>query len=368
MVKALQYRVRARGNNLSCLLGRMIKENIRVHNVKRDENALEFFLSERGYKILKTIDFGNVEFEVAKVGGREYALFWVLSNIGFVVGIIASIVIYFAISSKIFYISISGLERTEKSDVLCSLGEIGVKKFATMPSDMGAIEEYLGNKFDFSIVSTIRRGNALVINVKEELSEVFAFDEITAEYDMVINSIEVYSGTACVKCGDIVRRGDALVSASMVVGENCVSVEPKAKIVATRFISKTHNFLKEETCVVRTGKSVVVASEYFLGKHKIYSKNVENRFEFFELESEDVGISYYFLPIKVKKQVAYEVGEVIISHNFDSEREDIIDGLKNDCLLEVGNSDVLDEQCDIIPMDFGYTINYHITLNIYLEY
>lgn len=368
MARMLRYRVRAKGKNLSFLLGRMAKENIGVYDVKRDGNAIEFLLSPRGYATLKSLDFDDMEFEVTKVGGRDYVLHLFLSNIGFAVGIIASIVIYLAISSRIFYISISGLERTQKMDVLNSLERIGVQKFATMPSDMDALTEYLSSEFDFSIVSAIRRGNALVINVKEELDDVVDFEEITAEYDMVINSIEVYSGTANVKAGDIVKRGDVLVSPHMLVGGEVSKVEPKAKIIATRFISKTYNFLSEETRVERTGESVVVSSEYCLGEHRLYEKTSGHDFEFFELECEDKFVSYYFLLIRVKREVAYEVCDVIVSHNFDDEKDEIIERLKQECYLEVGGESVLDEKCDIIPMDFGYTINYHISLNVYLEY
>lgn len=368
MIGTLRYRVRAKGKNLSFLLGHMAKENIVVCDVRRDENGLEFFLSSKGYSGLKMLDFGDVEFEVTKVGGREFVLQTFLSNIGFILGIIASIAIYLTISSRIFYISISGLDGTQKSEVVGALKKIGVQKFSTMPSDMDALTDYLSSEFDFSIVSAIRRGNALVINVKEELSDIADFEEIVAEYDMVINAIEVYGGTANVKAGDIVRRGDVLVSPYMYVSGEQINVQPKAHISATRFISKTYNFLSEETVTERTGESVIVSSEYYLGGHKLFETTAKHGFEFFEIDYEDIDLSYYFLPIKVKKQVAYEICDVTISHNFDEEKEEIIQNLKKECLQEASGIEVMDEKCDIIPMDFGYTINYHMALNVYLEY
>lgn len=368
MIRTLQYRVRAKGKNLSLLLRNMSKENIAIYNAKRDGDALEFFLSPKGYVTLKSLDFGDTQFEVTKVGGKEFVLFWLLSHIGFLLGIVASVILYLAISSKIFYISISGLENTQKTQVMASLEAIDIKKFATMPSDMNLIEEHLLGEFDFSIVSAVRRGNALVINIKEELSDTREFEEIVAEYDMVIELIEVYSGTQNVKAGDIVRKGDVLVYPYMMVGENSANVEPKANIVATRFVSKTYNFLSEETKVERTGNTVVGLCEYYLGKYKLLETSSTHDFEFFEEEYEEVCVSYYFLPIKVKRKVVYEVGEVIINHDFESEREGIIDGLRAECLALSEGKEIADEKCDIIPMGFGYTINYHTCLKIYLQY
>lgn len=354
------YRIRCKGNNLSTLLSKLSSKGLRLIDVSKD-NGLVFLLSKKDFEVFKTLNLKDYEVDILSYGGWYYAKHLILSRVGVFLGLVLSIALYFSFSNNIFYIGLSGNSSTEYIEVLEYLNEIGVSRFGNMPNDTESIENKLSSKFNFSLVSVVTKGNALIINVKEELQILESNGvDLIAEYDMVIKSIEVFSGTCNVKSGDIVKCGDVLVFGYMAIDGKEVGVEPKAKITATRYVTSSYTFLSEETKVERTGKKQVLSSDYCLGKYIIFKENNECDFEFYETEDCDVSVSEYFLPIRIKKTVAYEITDVVILHDFKNEKEDIINDLKNLCLDCAKGGDVESEGVDIIPMDFGYIINYHL--------
>lgn len=354
------YRIKCKGSNLSTFLFQLTSKGIKLRNIIR-RDGLEFSLNNHDYMTFKTLDLSRYDIEVLDKGGWYYAKQLILSKIGVFLGFILSIALYIILSNKIFYISVNGNLNVESNDVLEYLSEMGISKFDNMPKDIENIENSLSSKFNFSLVSVITKGNTLIINVKEELQHLESVDiDLVAEYDMVIKSIEVFGGTALVKSGDIVKCGDVLVSGSMIVGDETVAVEPKAKITAIRYISSSYTFLNEETRVVRTGKKQVVSTDYYLGKYALWQVSEGCDFEFYEVEEFDTVVSQYFLPIRIKKVVAYEITDKIFEHDFESEKAEIIESLKNSCYESVVSENIESEECDIIPMSFGYVINYHL--------
>lgn len=361
------YRIRCKGNNLNSLICRLSNKGLKLIDVVKDD-ALNFSINARDYNVFKSLDLSGYEITLLHAGGGYYAKCLFLSKLGGILGLIVAIALYIFVSNKIFFISISGTTNIAEDEVCNTLKNIGVERFKNMPSDTQYIEEYLSNNFNFSLVSVITRGNAVIINVKEELPSVsLDGNDLIAEYDMVINSIEVYSGTAMVSAGDIVRCGEILVSSSMVVGENVVSVEPKAKITATRYISESYKFLNEETRIVRTGKKKITSSSFCLGKNKIWKNSSQCDFEFYEEENIKTSVSNYFLPISIEKTVVYEITDIIVEHDFESEKNDIIEGLKGKCYSSAGDATVLSEDYNIVAMDFGYVINYHLGVEYVLN-
>jgi len=77
------------------------------------------------------------------------------------------------------------------------------------------VENAIIDNFDeLSFVSCIIEGQTLVLNIKEKLllEEVFGqFRPIFAQNSGMITQIDLISGTAVVKTGDFVRKGDVLV-------------------------------------------------------------------------------------------------------------------------------------------------------------
>lgn len=363
------YRVRCTGSNLPLLISKMVSKGVKLHNIIRYEGYIECSLSSKDYKLLSDIETDSYNIEVLKIGGGKYFNKLFISKLGLVIGLIISIICYIFLSNRIFYINISGLSDVKREDVLEELNNIGIDKMAIIPADLKVVEEYLLQKFDFSLVSVVHRGNAIIINVKEEIAKL---EEdpigIVAEYDMVIKSIDVFSGTSDVKSGDIVRSGQTIVYPYVLKGDMQVSIEPKAKIVASRYISKSYTFYNEEEIECRSGEYEIIGSYCALGGLKFLENSKNIPYQYYELEECNEEVSYYFLPLRVSKIKCYEIIKKTINRDFTEERECIVEGLKGECYGEGNNREIIDEGSNIIVMPFGYIINYHIEIEEYLEY
>lgn len=134
---------------------------------------------------------------------------------------------FFFSSDLVWDVRVSGNERLSDEavmDALCESGfEIGSSWRTT---DKNAVEaELLSNTPDISWISINRRGTVAYVEVIE--SENVAIEEnvsplysnIVADRDGVIEEISVKSGSAAVKIGDVVKRGDVLIS-GVVENEN----------------------------------------------------------------------------------------------------------------------------------------------------
>ena len=364
----LLYRVVVSGSNLTNFLTKLIQNNIIIYDVDRDKNSLSFSLTARDYVVLKSIGFNNYSIETISHGGKSFLKRCFLSRIGLILGLIISLFSYVFLSNRVFYIQITGLNRIPLNEVMQSLNDIGISRFSIKPKDTVFIEKYLEDNFDFSLVSVVTKGNAVIINIKEEIEANKDYIEITAEYDMVINEIEVFAGTTTLVSGDIVRLGDVIVFPFEYIGEEKISVKPRAKIFATRYISESYTFYNEEIVKTRTGKSITLNCDYYMGNIRLFGSGNDNSFDDFEIESNKEILSQYFIPIEVSKVIAYELEEITVNRDFSREKDDIINNIKSSCMKGVETDKILGENVNIIEMPYGYIINYHLETELYLNY
>lgn len=362
------YDISITGSNISTLTSKLVANGLRLHNINRDKNSLFFSINEKDYRLFNSLDLSLYKIEISNYGGINYFKNKLISNMGIITGLIVSLVLFYLVSNRVFYINIIGLEKVSSVELEESLEAIGIKTFSKMPNSTDYIREHLEKSFDFSLVSVITKGNAIIINVKEEIENNIDCLDIVASFDMVIKDIIVYSGTSCVQKGDIVRNGQTLVYAYNINGEVKEPISPKAEIIATRFISKSYTFYNEEEVVLRTGNSKVVSCEYYLGNNKVYSDYSTHDFIDFEGVVFDKKISNYLIPIHLCKEVVYELKRDITKRDFEVEKEDILNNLRKECLKDAEGLNIVGEKEHIVKVDNGYVVNYYIETEVYLNY
>ncbi len=363
------YNISITGSNISSLITKLVSVGITLHNVNRDKNSLFFSINEKDYRVLSNMSLDSYQIKVIHSGGKSFIKYKLIANMGIIIGLVLSIILYFMVSNRVFYIKIMGLEKVEKALVEESLGSIGIRFFSKIPNKTDGIKNHLEKSFDFSLVSVITKGNAVIINVKEEIDVPRGeYTDIVADFDMVIKDIVVYSGTANVQKFDIIRNGLPLVFAYNYIGNEKQIVKPKAKIVATRFISKSYKFYNEEEVFIRTGRHCITSCDYYLGNKRVYGSENECEFENFEkVETRDC-LSRYFMPIYLHREVVYELKKEIVSKDFNAAKEDIINELRKECLVQASGLNIINEKESVIKVDNGYVINYYVETEVYLDY
>lgn len=364
-------KVKWNGLNFSNFISLCTTNNITLHSIKRLEGgSVEFELTDKDLKILQRLDISKYNLEIVKWGGLKNILNTLIYRVGLIIGLAVSIIAMCVLNNRLFRIHVYGLTSISEQEVVDKVKDFGVGMLSSLDFDKDELENYLSSQFDFSLVSIITKGNSLIISVKEEISSLEdSYIPITADYNMVIKSINVYSGTAKVKAGDVVYIGDTLVEPYVEKGDSKVYVTPCAEITATAYFSASYNFQTSKEELIRTGEKKIVSSSVSLGKYNIISQSTNNPYEQYELEVVESNISQYFLPIIIKKTYAYEVKMSVVERNFESEKDSLITSVKKEAYNKVPSTLTVNNE-DIVITDTlsGHIINVYLTCDISLRY
>jgi len=320
------------GLNVERFINHLVESNITVYNLKKTEfNKLEFTTNVKdSIKVEKLAESFN--FKIVHGYKGVYSLLNFLKNrIGIIIGLILAFILTIIVNQFTFNFSILGLENIEESRVEEVLKKCGIEKFKINEFDSKVLETCLASEIsEISMVSVVKKGTTIIINIKEKLPSLeAAYQPIVAEYNMLITGLEVYAGFTNLKVGDSIFKGDTIIFPYSFDGDNNpIPCEPKAKITALTWFTASQIFVGNEIRLVRTGNKQIYDSAYNLGKNEILKTEKEIDFEKYEVEETNDLISYLFLPIGVDKKVAYELEEIEIKHNFEEEK----DGLINNCL------------------------------------
>ena len=172
----------------------------------------------------------------------------------------------------------------------------------------------------------VKKGTNLIVNIKEKIVvENNEVSSLCAPYNMVINSINVSQGIACVKVGDVVKKGDVLVKPAQVLTNGSVSIlNPIAKIESAIWITGNIEFNKTATEFVRTGNKAVYSSFEVFNK-QIFSSTPQLKFENYEKSVyNNYVFKNMFLPVKLHRIVFYETKAETINKNFEDYKSELI--------------------------------------------
>ena len=364
-------KVKISGGNSINFINNCVNCGLKLRNIDRTTSRdFTFEINDRDYKQLITLDNRGCNITIDKVGGKKRLINNLIYRIGLVIGIIISLIGVILFNNRLIQVHILGLTRTSEEMVLSSLEELGVTKFSYMSFDTGKLEQELTEEFNFSLVSIMIKGNSLIVNIKEELPSLEnSYAPITADYNMVINSIKVYAGTSKVKEGDIVYRGDTLVEPFIKKGEDIVYIVPTAEIEATLFFSNSYVFKNSEEVYARTGEKDIVCSQINLGVFKISYREKSTSYNEYEEENKISSASFYFLPIIINKRYAYELEKKTITRDFDKEKDNIIDTQKKSLYNTIPeNLKIESEEIKVTSITNGYIINVYLTSKVQLKY
>ena len=176
-------------------------------------------VKERDFEKIKRLISGRIDFSHSEPLGL-YGFWKRLDHkLPIVTSVILSALIVIVLSEFVWDIRVEGNENITDSEIILLLSECGfeVGDFWLFV-DRGEIEAtFLDASNDISWINLNRRGSVAYIKViekdggKENNSEDDNASNLVASADCVIEEITVKQGTAVVKPGDAVKRGDLLV-------------------------------------------------------------------------------------------------------------------------------------------------------------
>ena len=164
---------------------------------------------------LEVLAWGGLPHLLGRLHGRQA---WTAGVFLFAAGL-------YLLSSFIWMIEVEGNARLEKQQILTACKEMGLYPGAWKPAvDTEAVTEGLLQGFsDLSWVSVGIQGTDVTIRVAETIEKTEQIDkqtptDVVASADGVILQITAERGTPLVQAGDVVRKGDVLISSALPIG------------------------------------------------------------------------------------------------------------------------------------------------------
>ncbi len=298
------------------LINLAVKNNINFWGLKRIGADFKAQIKATDYKRLRPLaKISNSKVKICKKYGLPFFIFKHRKRWGTVLGILVFFIVLYIFSLYVWSIKIVGnnaLCKEEIIGVLDSAGlSVGALKSRIVPSE---IEEYTMSHMDkISWMSVNIKGCTVSVEIKEkvekpEISKPGGFCNIVAIQDGQIDRLETYQGTPMVASGDVVTKGQLLISG---VTEDA---DLKSKFLGAdgKVFAKTKEKITERIplyCVKAedTGKVIKKIRIKFFGMELPlwgwYKGNDSFRKEIFLGSCNIFGVD---LPIKIYKEFLYE--------------------------------------------------------------
>ncbi len=213
--------LRLRGNNLERIINLALARGIYIWDIKRDKEFIYLKVRNSGYEAFKTIvDEYDFDLEILKRDGLPFYKKILKRRMGFSVGAIIFVTALYIMSSFLWFVEVSGNQNVDRTRILLSAARHGIYPGAAKWSfSRTEVEEAMLRELnEISYIECDIKGVRANIKVVEKIlpdRETTEPCNIVAKRDGVVDEVLVLNGQAIVKSGDVVVKGDLLISGIM---------------------------------------------------------------------------------------------------------------------------------------------------------
>ncbi len=282
-----------------------------------------FLVSESDFRRFRKYAGGRVRYTAGEPQG---ALPYILSfrkHIPTLVAVLAGIIFNIFLSGLVWDVRISGNERVSEGEITSALSESGVS-IGTAWSSVDTAEaeaELLSRLPDVAWIHINRKGTVAYIELTEKApteppdKPQYPCSNIVADRDCIIEEITVESGAAAVKAGDVVRKGDVLISGIVKTEQGTLFTYAKGTVIARAPGSISVKVSNEEQITEQDSSTLIEKSISVLGLSVNIFKNYRNLgvdYDIIENNKDIILFGQYKLPITyTEKYAATEISTSI---------------------------------------------------------
>ena len=309
--------------------------------------------------------------EKEKFLGFAYIFNFFKMRWGFGAGAFVVIAFFIVMNNFCLQLNIFGVDDGLKSEIVALLESNGVSAMSDIDGiSTEEVEKIILDNFEnVSMVSAVKKGNSILINIKEKLNNedyegLTKLSPLLATQNGLITEINLIQGTLLVKAGDVVRVGDPLVAPyTLDASGKRIPIIPKAEVVADIWVTGMSEHKEVEAKTTRTGNFVSFRESSFLGK-TIFSNMGEAPFDNYEIEVKSSYLAEYIFPILYKEIFYFETKCDIIEIAFEEIRDEKIEEAKKQAYMQVLDaSKIKAEDCSISLNNDKWVVVYTITLS-----
>ncbi|NLX01260.1 MAG: sporulation protein YqfD [Syntrophomonadaceae bacterium] len=211
-------KVALKGKNQEKIINMASSRGIYIWDIKKNGDDLNFKVRTSGLKALQSISEENdYELDVREKQGLPFYRNLFRRRMGFFTGALIFILALYIMSSFVWFVEVDGNKKVESSKILLTAAKHGVYQGAAKWnfSRIEAEEAMLRDLGELSYVKLDIRGVKARIQVVEKIlpkTDISGPCHIVATRDGVIEEVLALDGQANVKPGDVVKKGDILIS------------------------------------------------------------------------------------------------------------------------------------------------------------
>ncbi|MDE6372031.1 MAG: sporulation protein YqfD, partial [Clostridia bacterium] len=303
--------------NSQRLLNKFSEKNIGVFKIKIYGDKISFSIEDKSLKQVKDImDKMALEYTIESRGGKYLLGKLSLRYLSLMIPAIIVIALLVTFTKMCFTVDIIADNGQLKEQISYILAENSVKPFMLKDKiDTSKLSYDISKNIDeIGFANCYFDGAVLKIEVKKVhvKEELPIYDEIVADRDCIITKVLVFSGTALVKEGDVVKKGDPLIAGYVDTMPDDPENEENERFTVNADglvygeTSYTKQLILTEGVVssVRTGKSYSTTQIYLFGKP--IGKAPTVKYEKYEY-TQEVKTFGSLIPIKAVTTTYYEI-------------------------------------------------------------
>ena len=318
------YVVTIEGINTEKFLNTLIRNKVNVYDVKRISNTkIELKVDRKSIRAFKSIYRGSkFEVKIKQKTGLPFLARRIYRYKGMWICAMLSLVLLMSTSLFVTDVYIKAPEGIDKVLVRKELEKAGVRPGVYKKGiDRKEVRDQIMGEFgDIAYVSINVKGTNIFVTITkkdESLQEKKEtnYCNIIAKKNGIIEKVIPRSGKQVANVGDIVRKGDVLVSGS--------NTKPLPEVWATTFYESKQSTNYIDKVKTRTGNKKTVYTFSFYDKKYTLRRNID--FKNYEIENKEhvLTIGDYTFPLKIKSSIFHEVNVKEVEKNKEEVKEDL---------------------------------------------
>jgi len=210
--------LRLRGNAQEKIINMALARGIYIWDIKRRDDCIYLKVRTSGYEAFKTIaDENDFQLEILKRDGLPFYKKIMKRRMGLLGGAVIFILALYLMSSFVWFVQVSGNDKVDRNKILMTAARYGIYAGAGKWnfSRIEVEEAMLRDLSEIAYIQCDVRGVKVNIKVVEKIRpdlNITGPCHIVAARDGVIEEVLVLDGQANVKAGDVVAKGDILIS------------------------------------------------------------------------------------------------------------------------------------------------------------
>ncbi|MFL0251182.1 sporulation protein YqfD [Clostridium neuense] len=307
--------VEVRTKKIEEFLNLLWKNKIKLIEVHRiDMNLIRIEVELRDYRKIKELaSKTKSRIKIIKTRGIGFFLIKLKNRFSLVIGVAAFIFLIHYLASFIWGIDISTERNVPPYNIRMQLYNLGIRPGINKSSlNVYDIEKKLALRNNDIMWARVRiYGSHLKVNIAERQEPPQIVNDtnpcdIVAGKDGYVLRVYTKSGTAAVKTGDVVKKGQVLIKGEQGKEGSTYSVHAEGSVIAQVSYEKSVDVSLSKHVRVRTGREM---ENYYIkiGNKKIYLKKSANKFKKYDRIIDD---NFFF-----KKETYYEVKDKLEKQN-----------------------------------------------------